>query len=94
MRIPIFGELERLINEHGSAVILKERLALAADQYAALEKQIAELKVENERLRHDSDECQKQRKVLEEQLARKPPVPNAFNPDGTPYLSAKPRSKL
>ncbi len=42
MSIPILGEIERLINEHGSAAILKERLALAVDQYAALEKRLAE----------------------------------------------------
>lgn len=48
---------ERLINEHGSAVILKERIALANDKYAALEKKLSESKkrceglvAENERL--------------------------------------------
>jgi predicted transcriptional regulator len=33
---------EKLINEHGSAVILKERIALANDKYAALEQKLAE----------------------------------------------------
>src|SRR4051794_37269277 len=39
--------LEKLINEHGSAAILKERIALANDKYAALESKLsdAELKV-------------------------------------------------
>lgn len=32
---------EKLINEHGSAVILKERIALANDKYSALEKEFA-----------------------------------------------------
>lgn len=38
---------EKLINEHGSAVILKERIALANDKYDALEKKLvtSELKV-------------------------------------------------
>jgi len=38
----IFDSIERLINEHGSAAILKERLSLAADQYTALERKNAE----------------------------------------------------
>jgi hypothetical protein len=33
---------EMLINEHGSAVILKERIALANDKYAALELKLSE----------------------------------------------------
>ena len=33
--------IEKLITEHGSAAILKERLLLVADQYAALEKALA-----------------------------------------------------
>jgi hypothetical protein len=42
MSIAVLGEIEKLINEHGSAVILKERIALAQDQYAALEKKLSE----------------------------------------------------
>ena len=42
---------EKLINEHGSAVILKERIALANDKYAILEKEASVLKSENERLK-------------------------------------------
>jgi len=68
MAFPFLGEIERLINEHGSAVILKERLALAADQYVALEKKISDLQTENERLRFDLDESQKQRRALDEKL--------------------------
>jgi type I site-specific restriction-modification system R (restriction) subunit len=33
---------EKLINEHGSAVILKERIALANDKYTALEQKLSE----------------------------------------------------
>lgn len=50
--------LEKLINEHGSAAILKERIALANDKYAALEEKLSacearkkELHSENEALR-------------------------------------------
>ena len=48
---------EKLINEHGSAVILKERIALANDKYAALEQKlttsklrVTELEFENKTL--------------------------------------------
>ena len=39
----IFDGLEKLINEHGSAVILKERINLANDKYAALEQRVVSL---------------------------------------------------
>jgi len=61
---------EKLINEHGSAVILKERISLANDKYAALEAklsiiekenlalktEITELKTENKRLKIDTEQ--------------------------------------
>lgn len=43
--------LEKLITEHGSAAILKERIALANDKYSALETKVKELNEENARLR-------------------------------------------
>ena len=42
MSFPLLDGIEKLINEHGSAVILHERIALAKDQYAALERQVRE----------------------------------------------------
>ena len=48
--------LEKLINEHGSAAILKERIELANDKYAALERKAAELSAENDRLRAENAE--------------------------------------
>lgn len=56
----IFQDIERLITEHGSAAILRERLSLAADQYAALEKKVTELKAENARLQTENSELQEQ----------------------------------
>jgi hypothetical protein len=47
-------ELEKLINEHGSAAILKERIALANDKYAALEEKIGALRAENDILRSEN----------------------------------------
>ena len=37
---------EKLINEHGSAVILKERISLANDKYVALEARVTGLETE------------------------------------------------
>jgi len=57
--LEIFKGLEKLINEHGSATILRERINLAAQQYAALEKEnvslkqrISRLEAENAQLKH------------------------------------------
>ena len=38
----LLDSIEKLINEHGSATILKERIALANDKYTALEKKLSE----------------------------------------------------
>jgi DNA-binding transcriptional ArsR family regulator len=72
MAIPLLGEIERLINEHGSAAILKERLALANDQYNALEGKLAdakaradELATDNERLRRELTEAREQLRTLQ-----------------------------
>lgn len=71
----LFDGLEKLINEHGSAVILKERIALANDKYAALEQKLAtselraaNLESENQRLRLDLEKAQEKIRNLEEQL--------------------------
>lgn len=42
MSVPILGEIEKLIIEHGSALILKQRIELAREQYSALERKLAE----------------------------------------------------
>lgn len=78
MGIPILSEIERLINEHGSAAILKERLALASDQYSALEKKLSDagvreeqLKSENASLRLDLENAKKSIQSLEEKLVER-----------------------
>ncbi len=65
---------EKLINEHGSSTILRERIALANDKYAALESEMKkqkseklDLEKENERLRHDLRKAQVQIRKLEGQ---------------------------
>jgi hypothetical protein len=39
----LFADIQALINEHGSATIMKERLALMADKAKVLEEQIVQL---------------------------------------------------
>ncbi|MBI3780281.1 MAG: hypothetical protein HY278_04370 [candidate division NC10 bacterium] len=70
--------LEKLINEHGSAVILKERIALANDKYAALEKKLSDselrakkLESENDCLRLDLGKAEEKNRNLEEQLSER-----------------------
>lgn len=68
MAIPFLGEIERLISEHGSAVILKERLALANDQYSALEGKLADARSRAEDLARDNERLRKEAADLREQL--------------------------
>jgi len=60
---------EKLINEHGSAVILKERIALANDKYSALEVEVKSLRSENEALRLDNGKFTETIRALEEKLS-------------------------
>lgn len=46
---------EKLINEHGSSAILKERLTILKDQYADIEKAKAELQAKNGVLQSELD---------------------------------------
>lgn len=78
MGIPGLAEIERLITEHGSAVILKERLALANDKYAALEQKLAaselrekNLESENSSLRVDLEKAQDEIRNLKERLVER-----------------------
>jgi len=43
----LLDSIEKLINEHGSATILKERIQLANDKYSALEDKVSILRQEN-----------------------------------------------
>ncbi|ASU24070.1 hypothetical protein CCZ37_16145 [Vibrio qinghaiensis] len=49
----IFSGLEKLINEHGSSVILKERLSQASEQFSILEAKVVALEAENATLRFE-----------------------------------------
>jgi hypothetical protein len=77
--------LEKLINEHGSAVILKERISLANDKYAMLEeknsmleKKVEILESENETFQLNLQQAKQKIRHLEEQLSE---IHNS-NPDG------------
>jgi hypothetical protein len=70
MGIPILSEIEKLINERGSAKILQERISLAKEQYEALEKELSaskarETKFETENLRFKLDNEQLKTKIGE-----------------------------
>jgi regulator of replication initiation timing len=76
---------EKLINEHGSATILKERIALANDKYSALEKELstfkareAELAAENQSLKLDNEkfrqEIQRRDDECEKKKSHKTPL--------------------
>jgi predicted RNase H-like nuclease (RuvC/YqgF family) len=47
----IFDGIEKLINEHGSAEILKHRLEFAKDQFEGLELKVESLRTENAELK-------------------------------------------
>jgi septal ring factor EnvC (AmiA/AmiB activator) len=63
--------LEKLITEHGSAAILKERIALANDKYAALETKASDLETENKRLRAENEEIRQKLQALEARIGER-----------------------
>lgn len=66
----LLNGIEKLINEHGSSVILKEHIALANDQYSLLESKVIDLQSENERLRLELEKAQVQIQQLQERINR------------------------
>lgn len=69
----MFTMLEKLINEHGSSNILKERLGLKEDQisslkeeFSSLKQQNADLKEENTKLRRELDQTNSQLQRLQQ----------------------------
>lgn len=77
--------LEKLINEHGSATILKERIALANDRYSILEEKVAVLQKNNEALGAEKKNLQagleqEKQKVrrLEDELSKQNTSSNKF----------------
>jgi hypothetical protein len=62
--------IEKLITEHGSASILRERIAFAREQYSALESRVSELQRENERLNSANASLHARIRDLEQQLSQ------------------------
>lgn len=61
----LLDQIEKLINEHGSAPILKERIALANDKYAALEKKVTVLETKVLVLETENTKLQKEKERLD-----------------------------
>ena len=59
--------IEKLITEHGSAAILRERIALANDKYSALQSENFALKSQNEILKSENEALKLDNKKLQEQ---------------------------
>ncbi len=60
MTLPILAEIERLIVEHGSSVVLKEHVALLRTKLDLLKEQVEKLEAENARLVHRNTELEQQ----------------------------------
>ena len=60
--------LEKLINEHGSSAILKERLGFVATQYAALERRNADLEAQTKAQHAELEQLKVRAKDIEAQL--------------------------
>ena len=60
MTLPILGEIERLIVEHGSSVVLKEHVALLRSKLELLKEQVEKLEKDNSRLVQRNAELEQQ----------------------------------
>jgi hypothetical protein len=65
----LLDHFEKLINEHGSAAILREQLALVKAEQSALERQRADLDAQCKTLQSENAEIKKQLGVLKGQVA-------------------------
>ncbi len=70
--MPLFPNLEKLINEHGSASILRERLLLAEDKYAALQERLTMAHEETTWLKEELKDARERIQTLEQSTP--PPV--------------------
>lgn len=66
----LLDSIEKLITEHGSAAILRERIALANDQHAALQKKAVSLKSENAELKSQLQAAKSEAEALRTELAK------------------------
>ena len=73
----LFDGIEKLINEHGSAKILKERIELANDKYSALERnlltseqKVQQLEQEKQSFELENFKLKEEIKTLETQIGQ------------------------
>lgn len=64
----LFDGIEKLITEHGSAAILKERIALVNDQYAAIEKALSNSEIRVKKLESDKQHLELDNFKLKEKI--------------------------
>lgn len=64
----LLDHFEKLINEHGSAAILREHLALVKAEQSALERKNSDLHAETKELRFENAQLQKELGVLKSQV--------------------------
>lgn len=75
----LFDNVEKLINEHGSASILRERLLLAEDKYLMLERKISDLQSESTLLRVQLEESLKENADLRKSIEKPSAKPDGFD---------------
>ncbi len=68
MALPIFKEIERLITEHGSAAILKERNALLKNQLDLLKAEFTKLERRNAELERRLATSERKEQFVEENV--------------------------
>ncbi len=78
--------IEKLINEHGSSAILKERLELFNDKYEALETKLRNATKENELLIKENEQLTTQIQALEKQLTQNTPVDEGLSEEQASIL--------
>ena len=66
----MFEAFEKLINEHGSAAILREHLALVKFQYAAMENKCKDLQTQCDQARQDNAQLSENLGVLKRELQK------------------------
>ena len=65
------NDVAKLIDRPGFAVLLNERIAIAAERYADLEKAAGELEAENLRIKLENFKLKEKVESLERQLAKR-----------------------
>ena len=66
----LFEAFEKLINEHGSAAILREHLSLVKSQYAALESECKNLQAQYDQARLNNAQLSENIGVLKRELQK------------------------